>query len=486
MRISNLRIDNYKSFRESTDIEFDSGFNVVIGKNNAGKTALLEALSLGFDNHPHVSTKTKPTATSTIAAPNSRAQVTFSFKPDQLENIANDVREILHFAVARPTQFTSNEQRRTTMTQLLRGFPTHVWPVDSDTEREDLSLPLTECGTGVGQILSILYVAVTSDSPKVIIVDEPQSFLHPGALRKLIDILRYEQTHEHQYIFSSHSPQIIASSAPTAFHLVTKVEMESYVQRMDASDVAHQRELLADLGVTMSDVLSAENIIWVEGQTEEQAFPLILSSFGGSEPHRSNRLLGTAILAVVATGDLDGKHKERVAGIYRRLSTGSALIPPTLAFILDPEYRSDSEKSEIARKLGVEVRWLGRTMYENYLLVPGAIVQLIRSFAIEEVKEPDLAMVSQALQNHLLSKIFYKGVVPADADERIRIVDGSKLLDSLVRDLTGPDSGCAYSDAKAEYGMVLTRWILDNEPERLKEVFDLLSDVLQRRSEIKV
>ena len=36
------------------------GFNVIVGPNNAGKTALVEALSLKFDNKPHRSMKTIP------------------------------------------------------------------------------------------------------------------------------------------------------------------------------------------------------------------------------------------------------------------------------------------------------------------------------------------------------------------------------------------------------------------------------------------
>src|SRR5207248_912727 len=37
-----------------------SGFNVVVGQNNAGKTALVEALGLHFDTKNHMSIKTSP------------------------------------------------------------------------------------------------------------------------------------------------------------------------------------------------------------------------------------------------------------------------------------------------------------------------------------------------------------------------------------------------------------------------------------------
>ncbi len=53
MRIAKIKIRNYKSFRESGELEFTSGFNIIAGQNNTGKTALLEALGLRFNPNPH-------------------------------------------------------------------------------------------------------------------------------------------------------------------------------------------------------------------------------------------------------------------------------------------------------------------------------------------------------------------------------------------------------------------------------------------------
>src|SRR5208283_5819881 len=62
-----------------------------------------------------------------------------------------------------------------------------VWAHDPESQREDLAVPLLESGTGIAQVLAILYVVMTSERGQAIIIDEPQSFLHPGAARKLID-----------------------------------------------------------------------------------------------------------------------------------------------------------------------------------------------------------------------------------------------------------------------------------------------------------
>lgn len=634
VRILGIRISNYKSFLDSDVITFDQGFNVVIGRNNTGKTALLETLSLDLSNQPHLSTKSKPRVTSEVFDSLSQVEVRVGLSWSELAELATNRKQIVSFYRESPLQISTPEEASaivesftnssaehevivrvngshsalvsivdaptienmtvyalpiqflghdseptipafahngsfTTQSQdgstwllqdiknriyrfkaermnvgvaegmtvgtlaadasnlplVLRHLATQnaprfsryvdlicsilpdihwistdevsqgqyqvlMWPIDVKTERADLAIPLTDSGTGVGQILAILYVAITSDSPRTIIVDEPQSFLHPGALRKLVDILRYEQNHDHQYIFSSHSPQVIASAAPSAFHLVSKTRLESRVERMDASNVEHQRSLLAELGATMSDVLSAENILWVEGSTEEGVFPLVLSGLSINGEDRSNRLLGTGILALVATGDLESKNREsvrRAAKIYRKLSSGHSLLPPALGFILDPEYRTPAQKRELETTLAEHVYWLPRTMYENYLLNSAAIAHLIFTFKIETSGKPDREKVRKALEVLLGKAEFYNDgnlKVPLSPEDRLKKVHGGKLLNALLRELIG-GTGYDYKTAKVEYGIILTRWIIENEPEELREVFDLLVKALAGREDLK-
>ena len=58
MWIKKFRLKNYKPFLDTGEIELGRGINVIVGKNNTGKTALLEALSSNLSNAPHLSRKT--------------------------------------------------------------------------------------------------------------------------------------------------------------------------------------------------------------------------------------------------------------------------------------------------------------------------------------------------------------------------------------------------------------------------------------------
>ncbi len=54
-----------------------------------------------------------------------------------------------------------------------------IWPTTA-MEQPELAFPLSESGTGLGQVLAILSVVMTT-TQSIIIIDEINSFLHPGA-----------------------------------------------------------------------------------------------------------------------------------------------------------------------------------------------------------------------------------------------------------------------------------------------------------------
>ena len=76
MQISTCQINNYKSFKASDELKFTPGFNVIVGRNNVGKSALIEALSARLSSIPHRSLDTVKKSDSPIN-PQSTATLTF-------------------------------------------------------------------------------------------------------------------------------------------------------------------------------------------------------------------------------------------------------------------------------------------------------------------------------------------------------------------------------------------------------------------------
>lgn len=347
-----------------------------------------------------------------------------------------------------------------------------VWNDPNSNERMDLAIPLSECGTGVSQVMAILYVVLTADLPQVIIIDEPNSFLHPGAARKLIEILK--EFPQHQYIISTHSPEIIAAANPKTIHIVRMENAQSIVEPVDISDAKNQQLYLAEIGVKLSDVFGADNILWVEGPTEEICFKNIIDKTEGLS------LQGTAILGVKNTGDFEGKKTAQTTfDVYRKLSTGAGLMPPAIGFIFDLEEREEKEKAEMRKQAktlivdsgrGRLVDFLGRRMFENYLLNAEAIAAVLNELGEDSITSET---IEDWIEKHKSNVLFKANKAKGD-DWRIHI-DAAKLLNKMFSDLT--DARISYS--KTIHSVALCDWLLENKPEALAEIVDILKGFLQ-------
>ncbi|MDX6290074.1 MAG: hypothetical protein QOH42_1873, partial [Blastocatellia bacterium] len=346
-----------------------------------------------------------------------------------------------------------------------------VWTEERARRDNKLAFSLVECGTGVGQVLAILYVLYTSPDPRAIIIDERQSFLHPGAARKLIDILhRYPQ---HQFVIATHSPTVISAAHANTITLVTQNEGESTLRTLDARKAEDQTLYLSEVGASLADVFGADQILWVEGKTEEKCFPAILEEFS------DRRLKNTAIVGVLSPGDLRGRHKETIYRIYNRLSVATALIPPAVGFVFDRDRLSQQDEDDLERMSDGKVRFLSRRMYENYLLNPPAVMWLINELDVargtpltgSEVED----WLTGASQNpqYFLSKHSEK----ENADDWVKKIDGAAVFDGMFSALS--DKRVTY--LKVVHGLALTDWLIENDPKSLEELVDLLVSILNER-----
>jgi predicted ATP-dependent endonuclease of OLD family len=111
-----------------------------------------------------------------------------------------------------------------------------IWPTKSlESGRKYLVFSLSDCGTGIGQVLAILYAVVTSPQSRPIVIDEPQSYLHPGAAKKLIEILK--EFPQHQYFITTHSAQIIAAANPSTIVKLRYEDGYTIASMMNARDI---------------------------------------------------------------------------------------------------------------------------------------------------------------------------------------------------------------------------------------------------------
>ena len=321
-------------------------------------------------------------------------------------------------------------------------------------QREDLSMELDGCGTGLGQVLAILYVLCTAYTPYVILVDEPQSFLHPDAIRKLMSVMA--QFPQHQYVLTTHSPAIISACSPSTIYLLKLEGPRSVALAVDPADHEALKAVLAEVGARMSDVFGAEQVIWLEGRTEELAFPAILDKLcPGCRK-------GCLMLGVESTGDFQRKDRNRWFYIYNRLADGSGLLPPATGFVLDRERRSPKDIEDIERAARGRAVFLRRRQFENYLLDAEAIAAVAND--IEGFGNVTTEQVQAWLDDKRASQYLADG---EDWDVR---TDAATVLSELFAEFS--ETRVAYR--KTEHSVSLSNWLLAHKPDKLSEIADLL------------
>lgn len=298
---------------------------------------------------------------------------------------------------------------------------------------------------------------------KIIIVDEPQSFLHPGAIRKLFEILkRYPQ---HQYIVSTHSPTVVTAANPKTVVLVRRDGNETKPEVLNVTETREARMLLSEVGARLADVFGADNILWVEGQTEEVCFPRIIESLLKIE------LLGTEIIGVKQVGDLEGRHAKTILEIYQRLCKGRGLLPPALAFSFDREKRTEAELEQLSKDSGGLIRFIPRHTFENYLLNPKAITTVLA----EADKEHGEVATEEAIIKWIAENGQKTDYYNPKQGDWIKAVHGAKILGDLFSSLS--ETRVVYD--KVKHGTKLTDWIIQNSPTDFQELADYLKTLLQ-------
>ena len=137
--------------------------------------------------------------------------------------------------------------------------------------------PIYDWGDGTQQIIIIFYSLYIhkDEEDNVFFIEEPEMYLHPGILRKFIEVLNSEIFKNHQYFITSHSNIILDTSADSnidmsifKFKKVKKQQKEEIAEFMIEQCNNGDVSLLNELGVRNSSVFLSNCSIWVEGITD--------------------------------------------------------------------------------------------------------------------------------------------------------------------------------------------------------------------------
>lgn len=228
-------------------------------------------------------------------------------------------------------------------------------------------------------------------SNTILLIDEPELYLHPQAIEVLRDALKILSTQGYQVIFSTHSPFMITSKDVGNTLLIRKNDTHGTHKRNSlraaiptvVTTAPSQLELIFSLSHS-SNILFSERVILAEGTTENRLLPSIIQkvttrtiglhktalvSMGGSGNTRKAMLvLNTMDIPTKAIVDLDFalKHGERdgflaagdtdVVAIQAHLAS----IAPTHSITLNAGWPTNSSMSAadafrlLAREIAIQ------------------------------------------------------------------------------------------------------------------------------------
>jgi putative ATP-dependent endonuclease of OLD family len=136
-------------------------------------------------------------------------------------------------------------------------------------------MALSERGAGVGNqfILSMMksYADSSLDDDYVVLYEEPENSLHPGAVREMGSALRQIASQGNQVILTTHSPSLIDTHENGNLIVVRNEDGEAEFERLDEDGF----EAIEEIGAKNSDLLQSNYVLYVEGASDAEVIDLI-------------------------------------------------------------------------------------------------------------------------------------------------------------------------------------------------------------------
>lgn len=143
-------------------------------------------------------------------------------------------------------------------------IPEHGKDVVAVKIGDDEQFPIYHLGDGLQQLIIMTSSAFFAEAGSMIFVEEPETNLHPGYLRKLIKFFLEETSH--QYFLTTHSNAILDMAETHEEITIHRFTKES--DGFKIYDFTADRAILKDLGISPASVYLANSTIWVEGITD--------------------------------------------------------------------------------------------------------------------------------------------------------------------------------------------------------------------------
>ena len=230
-------------------------------------------------------------------------------------------------------------------------------------------------------ILSLLetYAEDEDKIPCIIMIEDPESYLHPQLQKSAGEIL-YKLSKKNQVIFSTHSPNMIFNFNSRQIKQVY-IDNDGYTQVREKPDIDR---ILNDLGYSANDLMNVSFVFFVEGKQDESRLPLLLRKYYAETYDEDGQLRRVAIIAtnsctnIKTYANLKYINKLYIKDQFLMIRDGDAKDADELKRQLCGYYRDrgKADKGNLPRVTEKNVLILKYYSFENYFLDPNIMAKI--------------------------------------------------------------------------------------------------------------
>lgn len=248
---------------------------------------------------------------------------------------------------------------------------------------QNLTRPISRMGKGMRSIylFSLLeaYTEVEESLSSIIMIEDPEIFLHPR-LQKVSGEILYRLSRKNQVMFTTHSPNLLPNYNSRQIRQVV-LDKDGYSSIRKKTDIS---AILDDLGYTANDLMNVNFVFIVEGKQDKSRLPLLLKKYYSEVYDEQGRLSRIAIITtnsctnIKTYANLKYMNQIYIKDQFLMVRDGDGQDPAELGRALCRYYeeRNLEDMDKLPRVRPENVLILKYYSFENYFLNPKVMAAL--------------------------------------------------------------------------------------------------------------
>lgn len=271
------------------------------------------------------------------------------------------------------------------VTFTLNCNPDEMFHITAETFHEERGSrnPMSDLSNGMKSIYMLSLLETYTDDerriPSIIIVEDPEIFLHPH-LQKVSSEILYRLSKKNQVIFTTHAPNMLFN--------FTRRQIRQVVLDSDGYSVVRERSdidaILDDLGYGANDLMGVSFVFIVEGKQDKSRLPLLLEKYYSEIYNKDGGLSRISIITtnsctnIKTYANLKYMNQVYLRDQFLMIRDGDGKNPEELAGQLCRYYdeRSLEDADKLPKVTRKNVLILKYYSFENYFLNPRIMAEL--------------------------------------------------------------------------------------------------------------